>query len=197
MLLQPLGLGDIGRSFGKVSMDSFETVVATILERDGFWVRKSLKVELTKAEKREINRPSSPRWEIDVVGYRAGDNLLRVVECKSYLDSGGVNMSAFDPASKFSARFKLFNEQTTREVVFRRLVAQLVESKAIQPNPRIELCLAAGKIVNGNTEPIRVHFDFMGWLLFDPEWLRQRLLHIAADGYVNAIASVTAKLLLR
>ncbi|MFN7843512.1 MAG: hypothetical protein ACK5YR_25645 [Pirellula sp.] len=178
-------------------MDSFESIVATILERDGFWVRTSMKVELTKAEKREIDRPSSPRWEIDVVGYRAGDNLLRVVECKSYLDSGGVNISAFDTTSKFSGRFKLFNEPTTREVVFRRLVAQLVASKAITPNPKIELCLAAGKIVNGNVDPIRSHFQAMGWLLFDPEWLRQKLLNIAADGYDNAIAAVTAKLLLR
>lgn len=97
-------------------MDSFETVVATILERDGFWVRTSFKVKLSKVEKREIKRPSSPRWELDVVGYRAGDNLLRVVECKSYLDSGGVNISAFDPTSRFSGRFKLFNEPTTREV---------------------------------------------------------------------------------
>ena len=178
-------------------MDAFETVVATILERDGFWVRTSLKVELTKEEKREINRPSSPRWEIDVVAYRPGDNLLRVVECKSYLDSGGVNLAAFDSTSRFSQRFKLFNEPTTREVVFRRLVAQLTGSKAIQPNPKIELCLAAGKIVNGNTDPIRLHFDANGWLLFDPEWLKKHLLHIAADGYDNAIAAVTAKLLLR
>jgi hypothetical protein len=178
-------------------MDAFESVVATILERDGFWVRTSLKVELTKEEKREIGRPSSPRWEIDIVGYRPGDNLLRVVECKSYLDSRGVSIAAFDPTKRFANRFKLFNEPTTRTVVFRRLVAQLSESKSIQPNPTVELCLAAGKIVNDNTEPIRSHFESNGWLLFDPDWLRQQLLHIAADGYDNAIAAVTAKLLLR
>lgn len=120
-----------------------------------------------------------------------------MVECKSYLDSGGVNISAFDPTSRFSGRFKLFNEPTTREVVFRCLVAQLLESKAIQPNPRIELCLAAGKIVNGNTDPIRLHFQTNGWLLFDPEWLRLKLHDIARDGYDNAIAAVTAKILLR
>jgi hypothetical protein len=178
-------------------MDAFESVVATILVRDGFWVQTSLKVDITKEEKREIKRPSSPRWEIDVVGYRPGDNLLRVVECKSYLDSRGVSIAAFDPTTKFATRFKLFNEPQTRTVVFRRLVAQLSDSKAIRPNPRIELCLAAGRIVNENTDKIRAHFDANGWLLFDPEWLRQQLLHIVADGYDNAIAAVTAKLLLR
>lgn len=49
-------------------MDAFESVVATILEREGFWVRTSFKVRLTKDDKHAINRPSSPRWEIDVLG---------------------------------------------------------------------------------------------------------------------------------
>lgn len=64
-------------------MDAFERVVASLLEREGFWIRSSLKVELTKAENVEIRRPSSPRWELDVVGYRASDNEFRIVECKS------------------------------------------------------------------------------------------------------------------
>lgn len=178
-------------------MDAFESVVATILERNGFWVRTSLKVELTKEEKREIGRPSSPRWEIDVVGYRPGDNVLRIVECKSYLDSRGVSLVAFDPSTRFANRFKLFNETTTREVVFRRLVAQLSKTNAIQDDPTIELCLAAGKIVASDADGVRSLFDANGWLLFDPDWLRERLRHIAADGYDNAIAAVTAKLLLR
>lgn len=42
-------------------MDSFEDVVATLLEREGYWVRKSVKVALTREEKQEIGRPSSPR----------------------------------------------------------------------------------------------------------------------------------------
>lgn len=77
-------------------MDDFEQLVSEILWMEGYWVRSSVKVELTKEEKRAINRHSSPRWEIDVVGYKAGENLLRVVECKSYLDSMGVRASAFD-----------------------------------------------------------------------------------------------------
>jgi hypothetical protein len=57
-------------------MDAFESVVATILEREGFWVRTSIKVKLTKEDKHAICRPSSPRWKIEVLGYRPGDNLL-------------------------------------------------------------------------------------------------------------------------
>ncbi len=103
-------------------MDSFEQVVAEILWRQGYWVRTSLKVELTKEEKREIDLPSSPRWELDVVAYKAKENSLLVVECKSYLDNPGVRFHGFDGSNeKASGRFKLFNKPRLREVVFHRL----------------------------------------------------------------------------
>jgi len=70
-------------------MDAFEHIVAAILDREGYWTRKEVKVEITKDEKKQIGRPSSPRWEIDVVGYKAAMNEIWVVECKSYLDSKG------------------------------------------------------------------------------------------------------------
>ena len=63
-------------------MDAFEQLVSEILWMDGYWVRTSVKVELTKKEKKAIGRPSSPRWELDIVAYSGRDNLLRVVECK-------------------------------------------------------------------------------------------------------------------
>ena len=47
-------------------MDAFEQLVSEILWMEGLWVRTSVKVEITKAEKRLIGRPSSPRWEIDI-----------------------------------------------------------------------------------------------------------------------------------
>jgi len=53
----------------------------------GFWVRTSVKVELTKKEQRLIGRHSSPRWELDIVGYSGRENLLRVVESKRFLHS--------------------------------------------------------------------------------------------------------------
>ena len=77
-------------------MDAFEQVVAEILWREGYWVRTSAKVELTKEEKREIELPSSPRWELDVVAYSAKDNHLKVIECKSHLDSPGIRISGFN-----------------------------------------------------------------------------------------------------
>src|SRR5436853_1986077 len=98
-------------------MDAFEHVIATILQRQGFWTQTSLKVELNKQDKHAIRRPSSPRWELDVVAYRPGDNLLWAVECKSYLDSGGVRLAPFSSSHRYAGRYKLFTEPATWAVV--------------------------------------------------------------------------------
>jgi hypothetical protein len=57
-------------------MDAFEQVVSEILWMDGHWVRTSVKVDLAKEEKVLIGRPSSPRWELDIVGYSGRDNVF-------------------------------------------------------------------------------------------------------------------------
>jgi hypothetical protein len=84
-------LGITWSSRNNYLMDAFEQLVSEILWMGGDWVRTSVKVELTKEEKRLIGRRSSPRWEFDIVAYNGRDNLLRVVECKSYIDSIGVD----------------------------------------------------------------------------------------------------------
>lgn len=180
-------------------MDSFEQLVSEILSMDGYWVRPSFKVELTREEKRAIGRPSSPRWEIDIVGYKARENLLQVVECKSYLDSGGVTASAFDGSNADQAkRYKLFNEQKLRAVVFERLALQLTECGACLPNPTIRLTLACAKIRNeSDRAALRAHFKAQDWDLWDEEWLRSRLEHMATRGYENQVSAVVTKLLLR
>ncbi|MGF6428357.1 hypothetical protein [Bradyrhizobium elkanii] len=180
-------------------MDSFEEVVAEILWREGYWVRTSVKVELTKDEKRQISLPSSPRWELDVVAYKAAQNSLLVVECKSYLDSPGVKMHGFDGTNeKAAGRFKLFNKSNVREVVFNRLRTQLTESGSCIANPSVALCLACGRIASeSDRQMIKAHFAEQGWQLWDEYWLRDRLKDMAAGGYENQISAVVSKLLLR
>lgn len=130
-------------------MDAFEQVVSEILWMSGFWVRTSVKVELTKEEKRLIGRHSSPRWELDIVGYSGRENLLRVVECKSFLDSVGVRACAFDGGDPEEAkRYKLFNEPDLRRIVFNRLCLQFTEAGACREAPEVRLSLACGKINN-------------------------------------------------
>jgi hypothetical protein len=178
-------------------MDAFEQLVAEILWMDGHWVRTSVKVELTKEEKRRIGRPSSPRWELDTVAYNGRDNLLRVVECKSYLDSLGVQAKGFDAKSDNASRYKLFNNASLRDTVFRRLQLQFDEQGFCAPNPSVKLCLACGKIDERSREAIGQIFVGQGWELWDESWLRERLGRMAAKGYENQISSVVSKLLLR
>ena len=179
-------------------MDAFEQVVAEILWREGYWVRTSFKVELTREDKLRIGRPSSPRWELDIVAYRGKDNLLQVVECKSYLDSIGVQKSGFDGTDPKTARlYKLFTDDVLRDVVFQRLREQLTKNGACQPNPEVKLCLACGKIKGGCQEWLGHHFRERGWGLWDVNYLRNRLEEMAGGGYENQVSAVVAKLLVR
>jgi hypothetical protein len=180
-------------------MDAFEQLVSEILWTQGHWVQRSFKVELTKEEKVAIGRPSSPRWELDILAFSGRENVLRVVECKSYLDSGGVQASAFDGTNPdFSKRFKLFNDAGLREVVFNRLRAQLVERHACAPEAQIHLCLACGHIRSERDRAwLRDHFGSNGWELWDEAWLLESLSAMADAGYENQVSSVVAKLLIR
>lgn len=178
-------------------MDAFETVVASILQRQGYWTLTSVKVDLTKAEKREIGRHSTPRWELDVVAYRGSNNELKVVECKSFLDSPGVECGAFDGSKKNAEdKYKLFCESKLRKVVFRRLEQQLVSSGFCAKKPKIQLCLAAGKI-RGDENWLQSHFQKKGWLLLGPQYIRAELEKLRDSGYENNVAAVVTKLLLR
>jgi hypothetical protein len=44
----------------------------------GLWIRTSVKVDLTKEDKVTIGKPTSPRWELDIVVYSGGDNILYI-----------------------------------------------------------------------------------------------------------------------
>ncbi len=180
-------------------MDAFEQLVSEILWMEGYWVRTSVKVELTKEEKRLIGRHSAPRWELDIVGYSGRENLLRVVECKSYMDSIGVRASAFDGSNPDHAkRYKLFNEPELQRIVFNRLCLQFTESGACREAPQIRFSLACGKIRNeADRVAIRAHFEARGWELWDEPWLREHLQRMAEQGYENQVSAVVAKLLLR
>ena len=179
-------------------MDSFEQVVSEILWMEGYWVRTSVKVNLTKEEKVQIKKPSSPRWELDIVAYSGQKNELKIVECKSYLDSRGVIASAFGGSREARKdRFKLFNDANLRAVIFKRLKAQLFECGACQQNPQIRLCLAAGKIQKNNSNSLQKVFKANDWELMDQKWLKEKLELMAAQSYENQVSSVVAKLLVR
>ncbi len=178
-------------------MDSFESIVRTIFENKGYWVKTSFKGDLTKEEKRKIGRPSSPRWELDVVAYRGGSKEILVIECKSYLDSPGVNADGLKNG-KYKERYKLFNEKTLRDVVFNRLLTQLVESGACSEDTTVKLCLAAGKVVSeADREELSEHFNANEWNFYSDEWIKNELIKLSNSGYENEVSIVTTKILTR
>ena len=178
-------------------MDAFESLVALLLSLEGYWVRTGYKVALTKDEKRRIERPSSPRWELDVVAYKGRTNEVLVVECKSFLDSRGVTIAPFKRGST-NTRYKLFRESKLWRIVSGRLVAQLVETGACRKSPRVSLCLATGRIpTDADREALGAHFRKKGWQLFDDRWVRERLAATSKTRYENEVALVASKLLMR
>jgi len=175
-------------------MDSFENLIALLLRRDGWWTATSFKVDLTKAEKREIGTHSAPRWELDVVAYKGQNNEVLAIECKSFLDSTGVvyRKGAFEPPD----RYKLFAREKTREIVLRRLVDQLVATGSCAPRPTIRLGLATGNIAKRTDRAgLQALFEKENWRLLDDDWVRERLKDTAGAGYENDVAIVVAKIL--
>lgn len=178
-------------------MDAFEALVSMLLRHDGYWTIPSFKIELTKEDKVIIKKPSSPRWELDLVAYKGSTNEILAVECKSFLDSTRVVFRN----GKFERekRYKLFSDDSTlRTIVLNRLAGQLISTGACNPNPRVTLCFAAGKIAKKtDRNGLQSHFSEQSWQLFDPDWIRQRLVLASKRGYENDIAFVVSKLLLR
>ena len=177
-------------------MDAFETIVATLLQRDGYWTQTGFKVNLTKAEKRRIGRPSSPRWEIDVVAYKGSANKILAVECKSFLDSTGVvfRNGTFETEN----RYKLFTDNVLRNTVLKRLTKQLEEVGACARSAKVTLGLATGKIARKTDRAgLESHFSSKGWVLLDDEWIAKSLRRTSDAGYENDVAHVVAKILLR
>ena len=180
-------------------MNAFEQLVGMFLERKGYWVRSDFKVDLSKEEKRKIGRPSSPRWELDIVAYKPVKNEVLLVECKSYLDSRGVTSSSFDGSNeKLARRYKLFMDERLRETVLKRLVQQLEEAGLCRPAPTVILCLVAGRIATEqDRRELAGEFNRAGWELWDDKWIRDTLVEIASSSYEDDVSSVVAKILLR
>ncbi len=154
-------------------MDYFESIIKTLLEHDGYWVRSSFKVNLTKAEKRYIGKPSIPRPEIDLLAYKPSDNQLLVLEAKSFLDSLGVQLKDLKESFPIpEGRYKLFTCDKYRETIISRLIKDLLELGMIKSNPKVRLGLVAGKIRQNKTVEFQKYMEKRGWFFWSPSIIR-------------------------
>ncbi len=133
------------------------------------------------------------------MAYKGATNELKIVECKSFLDSTGVSLASFDgsrPQDK--SRYKLFHEKLLLKTVADRLVFQLEEAGFCRSSPKVVLCLAAGKIKNSrDRDSLRTFFSRRQWELLDEEWIGDRVRKIADAGYEDDVAIIVAKILER
>ena len=180
-------------------MNAFEQIVAKLLNQEGYWTRVGYKVNLSKAEKREIGKPSMARPEIDILAYRPGENEMLWVECKSYLDSTGVMaQSIIDKTHKYAGRYKLFTEDKFRDVTSRALVTQVVSEGLVLPDPSLRYCLITGKIASDkDRDQLSSYFDKMGWMLYDEKWVKSHLEQFVERDYEDDEAIIVAKLFSR
>jgi hypothetical protein len=179
-------------------MDYFEAIIKTLLEHEGYWVRQSFKVNLTKAEKRSIGKPSTPRPEIDLLAYKPATKEVIALEAKSFLDSPGVRLEELTVKHEITTgRYKLFTNTKYRAVVFRRLKIDLQKAGMTCGNVSIRLGLAAGKVYRGRSDEVRSFMNSKGWFFLSPEDIRQKLEAMSKKGYEDEPAIITAKVLLR
>jgi len=179
-------------------MNAFEDIVARYLEEKGYWVRQSVKVHITKADKVVIGTPSMPTPEIDLVAFNTRRNELLLVEVKSYLDSYGVWLEAVNGKDvDAAARYKLFTNPTFRRIVTDRLVEDYLNLGLVKKGAKIGHALAAGNIHAGNEAAIASYFKQQGWKLFTPEEIKSFVKRLVSKPWSDDLITMTAKLAMR
>src|SRR5271156_6630126 len=123
-------------------MDHFEGILATLLEAEDYWIRRSFKVNVTKEEKRQIGKPSIPRPEIDLLALHFSRNEVLALEAKSFLDSPGVRLTDLQEEHEVpEGRYKLFTSESYRSVVLSRLRQQLIHLGMANSDTKVTLGL--------------------------------------------------------
>lgn len=176
-------------------MNAFEEIVKQYLEAEGYWVRQSVKVEISKDDNKLIGLP---RPEIDLVAFKISQNEMLLIEVKSLLDSYGVRYEAVSgDDKKYAKRYRLFTDSTFREVVTKALNKQYLEQGLINKETKINYALAAGNIHSEVDEAkIREYFSKTGrgWKLFSPKDVKTSIRSFAERGWEDNLVTMTAKL---
>lgn len=179
-------------------MNGFEDIVACHLEEQGYWVRRSVKVNISKEEKKRIGLPSMPRPEIDIVALKVREDELLLVEAKSYLDSPGVRYADVTGAnSVWAKRYRLFTDDTFRRIVTERITEEFLERGLISREIRINYALAAGNVYSNDESKIRDYFLERGWIFISPSEIKDTIRKLAEKGWEDNLITIAAKLLSR
>ena len=178
--------------------DSFEHIVRTLLEQDGYWVRQSFKVDLTTSEKALVGKPTMPRPEIDLLALDFQRNRVILVEVKSYLDSPGVSLADVKQIHEVpQGRYKLFTCKAYEQVVISRVHSMLVAEGMADANTTFRLGLVFGRIAGKDAAAIASLARSRKWFFWSSRQVKRRLTAQSLRKYENDAAIISAKVLLR
>ncbi len=182
-------------------MNAFEDIIGRYLEDEGYWVRHSVKLDISKQDKVALELRSMPRPEIDVVALNVHENELLLLEVKSFLDSYGVNYYEITGEDKRDAerydRYKLFTNSKFRDIVTSQLKREYIAKGLIKDHVKMRYGLAAGKIHSGHEDLLKKYFSRQGWELITPTQIKETLKKFSGKGYEDDLVTVTAKLIMR
>jgi len=177
-------------------MDCFEMILKVLLESEGYWVRHSFKVMLSKNDKKLIGRPTMPRPEIDLLAFDFRKNTVIAIEAKSFLDSTGVKFEELKTQTS-KGRYKMFTDENYRKIVLSNLSKNLIDKKMIDGKTTIGLGLAAARIQKGQENDISNYFKEKKWFFWSPQEIKDKVIALSKSGYENEYATIVAKILLK
>ena len=182
-------------------MDYFEQIAIKYYESKGYWTRCGYKIELEgldPATRAGLVKPTDPRPEIDVIAFKPGGKELLIIECKSFLDSGGIKDASFEEGHKHNKRYKLFTDRQKSDALKAQLIKQLVkEELLINDKARTQLVLFAGNVHGRDAEKLKKRFKDAGWQLVDQAAIVAFLEKLSTSRYENDPITIVSKLLLR
>lgn len=179
-------------------MDAFENIAKLYFEEKNFWVRQSVKMEVSKEDKRSIGNTSMPRPEIDLIVFDAVKNKLWLIEAKSYLDSNGVNYSGIlNDNKKIKNRYRLLNDKGFQKIVVRGLKKQMIQDGLINKDTIIGFGLIAAKVRKSDEEKIKEFARKQKWLFVSPKEIKEVLQGLAEKKWDNNEVVIASKIILR
>ncbi len=179
-------------------MDAFELIVGLLLEEERYWIRHSVKINLTIEEKKLIGKPSAPRPEIDIIAIDIKKNTIILLEVKSYLDSKGVCFEDVTIEHDIQkGRYKLLTSDNYRNILTNRLRIDWLEKGIINKDTKLNFGLIAGKIYQNKEILFEAYFTSRGWFFWGPEIIKKKMERLAQKGYENNPVTIAAKLLMR
>lgn len=179
-------------------MDAFELIIGQLLQEENYWIRYSVKINLTPEEKRAIGKPSAPRPEIDIIALDLVSNRIHLIEVKSFLDSKGVCFEDIVVENEQQeGKYKLLTSQNYRSVLSNRLRIEWIKDGVINEDTQISFGFIAGKIYQNKECELEEFFNTKEWMFWGPSIIREKMRSLVNNGYENNPVTIATKLLLR